>query len=174
MLCQECGERVATVHVTRIINGQKQENFLCESCAREKGELGLLVDPKFLMHQFLAGIMGGGGSGQDSAEAALPKGGECATCGMTYQEFSAGGRLGCPACYQHFSENLDPLLRRVHGAAVHTGKVPVRSGGAIRLKRDIAEMRRQLTARVEKEEFEAAAELRDAIREMENKLREEG
>ncbi len=173
MRCQECGERAATVHVTRIINGQKQEDFLCEICAREKGELGLLVDPKFLMHQFLAGILGGGENGQASAQTEVA-GGECAACGMTYQEFSKGGRLGCPACYQHFADNLEPLLKRIHGSAVHTGKVPVRSGGTIRIKREIAELRRQLAVKVDREEFEVAAELRDRIREMENKLRQGG
>ena len=93
MLCQECGERVATVHVTRIINGQKQEDFLCEVCAREKGELGLLADPKFLMHQFLAGILGAGEGGHASAQTTVP-GQECSACGMTYQEFSKGGAVG--------------------------------------------------------------------------------
>ncbi len=47
MLCQECGERVATVHVTRIINELQQDHFLYELRAREQRELGLFADPKF-------------------------------------------------------------------------------------------------------------------------------
>ena len=82
--------------------------------------------------------------------------------------------MGCPACYQHFADNLEPLLKRIHGSAVHTGKVPVRSGGTIRLKREIADLRRRLAARVEREEFEAAAGLRDEIRELEDKVRKGG
>ncbi len=38
MLCQECGEKQATLHFTKIVNGEKTEFHICESCAREKGE----------------------------------------------------------------------------------------------------------------------------------------
>lgn len=39
MLCQECNKRPATLHFTKIVNGEKTEFHICESCAREKGEM---------------------------------------------------------------------------------------------------------------------------------------
>ncbi|MDP3387696.1 MAG: excinuclease, partial [Eubacteriales bacterium] len=35
MLCHECGKNVANIHLTRIINGQKIEENLCEACAKK-------------------------------------------------------------------------------------------------------------------------------------------
>jgi protein arginine kinase len=37
-------------------------------------------------------------------------------------------RLGCPACYTEFREELTPLLRRIHGSIVHRGKAPAAKG----------------------------------------------
>lgn len=38
MVCQECGNRPATLHFTKIVNGEKTEFHICEHCAREKGD----------------------------------------------------------------------------------------------------------------------------------------
>ena len=38
MICQECNKRPATLHFTKIINGEKEQFQLCEQCAQEKGE----------------------------------------------------------------------------------------------------------------------------------------
>ncbi len=39
MLCDDCKERQASVHITKINNGQKTERHLCEICAEKAGEL---------------------------------------------------------------------------------------------------------------------------------------
>ena len=39
MICQECNQRPAALHFTKIINGEKTEVHLCEKCAQEKGEM---------------------------------------------------------------------------------------------------------------------------------------
>ena len=38
MICEECHEREASLHFTKIINGEKTEFHICEHCAKEKGE----------------------------------------------------------------------------------------------------------------------------------------
>ncbi|MFH1709778.1 MAG: AAA family ATPase [bacterium] len=40
MLCQNCKQRQATVHVTRIVNGRRVEQHLCSHCAADLGILG--------------------------------------------------------------------------------------------------------------------------------------
>lgn len=52
MLCERCQERPASVHVTRIINGEKTELYLCQECARE-----LQPQLNFSIPQFLAGLL---------------------------------------------------------------------------------------------------------------------
>ena len=43
MICQECNQRPATLHFTKIINGEKTEVHLCEKCAQEKGEMFMMI-----------------------------------------------------------------------------------------------------------------------------------
>ncbi|MFA6549729.1 MAG: hypothetical protein WCT39_07395, partial [Candidatus Margulisiibacteriota bacterium] len=39
MLCQKCNQRPASVHITKIVNGQKATRHLCGVCAAEEGLL---------------------------------------------------------------------------------------------------------------------------------------
>jgi len=174
MLCDACGERPATVHYKRIVNGKTTELHLCEECAREQGDFGFTfeVEPKFSINQLLAGLLSG----------SLPQGGttraarsvaRCDACGLSYQEFAKSGKLGCDHCYEKFGPQLQPLFRRLHGHAAHTGKVPGRLGSRAAVRRDVGELRQELEQAVAEERYERAAELRDQILELEQKGRQE-
>ncbi len=87
----------------------------------------------------------------------------CPACGITLAEISQTGRAGCPDCYSHFSERLTPYIRRVHGPAAHTGRIPRSAGTHIAQKRRLTELREQLNAAIGRQEFEQCAKLRDEI-----------
>lgn len=172
MLCQECGKRPATLHFTKIINGDKSEYRICETCAREKGEMIPGTSNGFSIHNLLSGLLdfdltAGGGNmlGQKPPQSL-----RCESCGLTYSQFSKIGRFGCSECYKHFSDRLDSLFRRVHGTTAHAGKIPKRTGGQIQTKREIDTLKKELLTLVEREEFEQAAQLRDKIRDLEKKI----
>lgn len=164
MLCQECNQKQATVHLTRIINNQKTELYLCEDCARGKKELGLSGEP-FSFHNLLAGILNpkteGEVMGYPYAREQI-----CSGCGLDFGEFSQQGLFGCSTCYDQFSQQMDQLLRRIHGNNRHTGKIPLRSGRLIKQKQKIKDLRHRLQEAVEKEAFEEAAVLRDKIKDL--------
>ncbi|MFD2114986.1 UvrB/UvrC motif-containing protein [Paenibacillus yanchengensis] len=172
MFCQECGKRQATLHFTKIINGDKTEFHLCESCARDKGEAMPGATNSFSIHSLLSGLLDFEKLG--SSPSALPTDAQqsmrCEECGLTYTQFSKIGRFGCSSCYQQFSPRLDPLLKRVHGNTTHSGKVPKRTGGRIQCKREIEQLRKEMQTYIQQEEFEQAASLRDRIRELERKI----
>lgn len=168
MNCQECGKRPATLHFTKIINGEKTEFHICESCAREKGESIPGAPNGFSIHSLLSGLLDFEPS--EAAIGAKPQAVRCDECGLTYAQFSKIGRFGCSSCYKHFADRLDPLLKRVHGNTVHVGKIPKRYGGQMQYKREIEQLRRDLQKRIEREEFENAAHIRDRIRELEKKI----
>ncbi|MFF3925281.1 UvrB/UvrC motif-containing protein [Paenibacillus lactis] len=171
MICQECGKRPATLHFTKIVNGEKTEFHFCESCAREKGELIPGTSNGFSIHSLLSGLLDLDPSGKGQNAGAKPAQAlRCEECGMTYSQFSKLGRFGCSSCYKYFSDRLDPLFKRVHGNTSHVGKVPKRTGGVIQLKRKIEELKKELQFRIVQEEFEAAAEIRDRIRELERNI----
>ena len=102
MFCQECGKKPATLHFTKIINGEKTEFHICESCAREKGE-GIPGAPNsFSIHSLLSGLLDFeqlGGSGIAGIKQPALR---CEECGLTYAQFSKIGRFGCSSCYQAF------------------------------------------------------------------------
>jgi protein arginine kinase activator len=166
--CQECGNRPATLHFTKIVGGEKTELHICETCARDKGELIPGTQSGFSIHNLLSGLMNfdPAGAGTEMKQPAV----RCDTCGMTYNQFSKIGRFGCSECYKHFDERLDPLLKRVHGNTAHVGKVPKRAGGKVRTKREIDELKKEMQDRIEHEDFESAAQLRDRIKNLEKEV----
>lgn len=168
MLCQECGKRPASLHFTKIVNGEKNEFHICEACAREKGEMIPGTAGGFSIHNLLSGLLDFEPSSGSVASKATNI--RCDECGLTYSQFSKLGRFGCGSCYKNFSERLDPLFKRVHGNTVHVGKVPRRTGGLIKYKREIEGLKKEMMTRIEHEEFEQAAKIRDQIRDIEKKL----
>ncbi|OMF68885.1 UvrB/UvrC motif-containing protein [Paenibacillus glucanolyticus] len=171
MVCQECGKRPATLHFTKIVNGEKTEFHFCETCAREKGELIPGTSNGFSIHSLLSGLLDLDPSGKGQTPGAkMAQTLQCEECGMTYSQFSKLGRFGCSSCYKYFSDRLDPLFKRVHGGTSHVGKVPKRTGGRIQIRRQIDELKKELQFRIVQEEFETAAEIRDQIRELEKNI----
>ena len=171
MVCQECQKRPATVHYTKVVNGQKTEYHLCEQCARDKGELDLSFgfDPGFSIHNLLAGLLDMDTHHQ--SDNTSKRGGiQCPTCGQTYAEFSRTGRLGCSDCYLAFDRQLEPLFRRIHGSSTHSGKVPERTGGLAKLEQSIRQLTQELEQAVEREDYERAAKLRDQIKQLKQEL----
>ncbi|WP_054951029.1 UvrB/UvrC motif-containing protein [Numidum massiliense] len=168
MLCQECGKRPATLHFTKIVNGEKTEFHICEPCAKEKGEFLPDWHNGFSIHNLLAGMLNTDFFDADNRPRTGDSGQlRCETCGMTYQQFSKIGRFGCSDCYHYFEPVLEPLIRRVHGNTQHSGKLPARRGEHLKRRRELSELKQRLAQLVAKEEFEEAAHVRDRIRELE-------
>ncbi|EPZ45891.1 UvrB/UvrC motif-containing protein [Alicyclobacillus acidoterrestris] len=167
MLCERCHERAATVHVTKIVNGEKTGYHLCEQCAKEQGEImnPFVAGNAFDFNKLLSGLLN-----MESSPGYTPTQVNqlrCSTCGMTYNQFTQLGRFGCPDCYDNFASRLEPLLRRIQTGNSHSGKVPTKSGEKIQQQRRLEALRRELQQAVAEENFERAAELRDEIRTLE-------
>lgn len=158
MLCEDCGKRTATLVYTEVIGDKVREYHLCEECAQKRG----LGKPKSSWAELLLGMAKGLSSEHKKEEERL----SC-TCGLTFTEFRRGGKLGCVNCYSTFSEKLKPLLQRIHGATKHVGKIATKDEDYLKIKREIIKLEEQLRRAVAKEDFEAAAKLRDRIKEYE-------
>ena len=174
MMCQNCNKKPATVHWTKIVNNKKTEVHLCEVCAKESDQIELDIEQNFPLQSFLTGLMNydKANKNADHGNFTLPDQAkcQCGTCGLTYQQFGKMGRFGCSECYERFGDQLKPMLKRIHGSTEHSGKVPKRSGGTLRVKRKIAELKEKLQRCIHREEFERAAEIRDEIKQLEQEL----
>lgn len=171
MLCQNCNKRTANVHFTKVVNDKKIELYLCEQCAREKGQINLgtaydLGTPMNIV-DFFPGFVGYNLNSPYISQ--LHKVKKCTGCGMSRDDFQETGKLGCSECYKTFKEQISPLIKRIHGVAKHQGKVPPKFLRKVNATREIQRLKEELNKAVLNEEYEKAALLRDKIREFECK-----
>lgn len=171
MECQECHQRPATLHFTKIVNGKKTETHLCEKCAKEKGDFHPGSN-SFSIHNLLSGLLDFEYPMAESPNTTVHNSNDlqCPKCGMTYNQFAQNGKFGCEQCYETFGTRLDPIFKRVHGGnTTHPGKIPKRIGSGIHVRRQVTDLKQQIQQLIQKEEFEKAAEIRDKIRSLENR-----
>lgn len=168
MLCEVCKQNDATIHITKIINGVKYEFNVCEKCAKERSDLNFseeVFPSTFTFQNILSGIMGYvGNSSQPQKTPEI----SCKNCGTTYSEFKQKGLVGCNECYESFKSTLDPVIKRVQGSINHAGKIPRKAGKDIIHKKKLLELKEDLQKAINAEEYERAAEIRDAIRNLQN------
>ncbi|GAB4074390.1 protein-arginine kinase activator protein McsA [Barrientosiimonas marina] len=171
MECQECHNRPATLRFSQVINGEKTDVYVCEICAIEKGYMSY-PDEGYSLHHLLSGLFGTTYDNIQTASDSQTEETQCSQCGMKLSQFKRVGKFGCPACYETFSEHLDPIFRRVHGGnTTHHGKIPARIGGTIRIKKEVDAYKEELQRLIQNEAFEEAAEVRDKIKELEAQTR---
>ncbi len=162
MLCNQCKERDAVVHLTQIVESAVTQLHLCEKCAAAKGIETTVAMPKHPLGDFLHAV-------QQQAPPAAGDQVRCGYCQTSLRDFRASGRLGCAQCYTAFEGALRELLRRVHGAAKHRGHAYAEPEAAVAggVTEELEALRERLLLAVVAEEFEVAAVLRDQIRALE-------
>ena len=173
MICERCGKEEASVHLTRIINGKKEEIHLCEKCAKNSSQLN--KDENNLSFQsLLSGMLNHNLSIQNSSIFNNNYNDlTCDNCGMTYQEFTQKGLFGCEKCFGAFNEKLDSLFKRIHGNLLHAGKRPISIQQKLETESEINELKDEMQIAVDKENFEKAAEIRDKIHAIKENIEEE-
>ena len=92
---------------------------------------------------------------------------KCPDCGSHFARIRTSGRVGCPTCYRIFADELAPTLHTVHGATTHTGAVPARHRARRAKAEKLKLLKHQMQEAIAKENFEAAASLRDEIKQLE-------
>jgi len=153
MKCDRCDEQ-ASVHLTQVVDGQMRKMHLCPSCA---AEMGVTEESGFSMSDVLLG------QGVAQPLASVKRGARCPECGMTFARFRKQGRLGCPACYEAFDSQLEPVLQSMHHAVAHTGRRPRHRNERMTLRARTEELENRLADAVAAEAYEDAARLRDEL-----------
>ena len=104
----------------------------------------------------------------------------CPVCGASLSDISDTGKVGCADCYKTFLNQLMPSIQRMHGNTHHIGKIPM--GTALQVveqteekeppkeKSEIEQYQEQLQTAIDEQNFELAAELRDKIKALSEKL----
>ncbi len=160
MLCQNCKQNQATIHLTEIVSGHRKETHLCESCAAVSG---VTVKSQLSINELLSGILASKPSDQELAGLVGSKD-ACAKCGFTPDSLKDSNLLGCPGDYEKFEKVLDPIIKRAqNGQATHKGKIPSRTPEEDQKHIEKINLQIQLEKAVKVENYELAAKLRDQI-----------
>ncbi len=159
MECERCNSAQATIHLMKETNDHKTHLHLCKDCAEEldesDGQAGVSIS------NILSKLL------DEDPEESLT----CERCGLDLATFRSRGRVGCPACYETFEDQLSSLIKRIHGAREHVSG----SGGELGVlptKRKQKLLEKKLKEAVEEERYEDAAQLRDRIDELEESTHE--
>ncbi len=178
MKCQKC-DKVATFHITEVIDACPEELHLCDKHAYEylhQNDAKHSPNPK--KHPVPKSFDGADfhqEKDEDLEDSALEIGLKdlteeletsddafCSCCELTFLDFRKTGKFGCENDYNAFRERVEPLLLGIHGASEHVGKRPSRfsadnSGAAL------VSLRNQLAEAIRFENYEQASVLRDKI-----------
>ena len=151
--CDICS-KLATVHLTQIVNGKIHKIDLCETCAKEKG----VTDPNGFS---LADLLASGVEGDEleSVHSDLV----CQECGFTPEDYKKLGRLGCPSCYENLAPMIAPMLAHMHKGISHIGKNPENTLVRAASRQKESEIKGQLQLAIKEERYEDAAKLRDQL-----------
>lgn len=157
MLCTNCKKEQATLFYTQSINGKESSAALCPECAKKAG-IGNTNILSPLFH-----------TAAQKNIATRNTGKKCSLCGLHFKDILSMGKVGCPACYDTFREELADTIRSIHGGAKHCGLTP-EHGKAVSVPQHAADpteeekLRNALAAAISTENYEEAAKLRDAIK----------
>jgi protein arginine kinase activator len=153
--CDLCGKSEATLPVQRVDkDGKRTDLVVCAECAVRHGFAAGEAKPA--PGEVLSELKGR--VAEEDSRLACPR------CGLSWADFKRGGRLGCSDCYAVFHDRLEPVVRRIHGAAQHVGRTP--SGGRkhAQAKMNVQKLREALASAIKQEDYEQAAGLRDRLR----------
>jgi protein arginine kinase activator len=189
--CERCAARPAKLKYTELREGKSRVLWICEECALELGfgdgggedAAGATGDPDEdpreaveagapepdepapegppaappSLGKLVLGVVGGDATVPGDEYGAV----RCPGCGITGAELRERTLLGCPRCYETFARPLEDLFLRMHGALDHAGRLPA---GRRAAPPDTRELHRQLREAIERQDFEAAARLRNRLR----------
>lgn len=158
MICEECKVNEASYTVSVMVGDEVVTRHLCGDCMAKMNMDVASGNIKSLLSSILSAI-----TGNDTPEAQRREI-VCPRCRTTLSQFTRTGRLGCPACYEAFREQLQPMLLQIHGRVQHAGRQPLCSEDAQRTRSRQEELTRRMEQAVAIEDFETAAQLRDQLR----------
>ena len=172
MQCEICKTRTATVHLTEIVDGQRTESHLCQSCAQKEG---ITIKSQLSLNELLSSLIA---AHQQTDEQLTDEGRtSCPVCGMTMEMFRKNALLGCPNDYEVFGKSLGQIIEKAHdGNLTHKGKIPAgatppvlcsdaaKEEEKIKTENEIETLKKQLEKAVRDEDYELAAKLRDRLK----------
>lgn len=176
MKCELCHKADAETAVRRRAEGEEQELYVCQACAREASvaapephdasapAVSDSLDALPLMGMILDAAFEIVGRAVNLSELTCP------VCGITRSEYRKVSRLGCPACYEAFAKELDTAVLEMHRSLQHVGKTPEKARSMWQRQ----QLEHALSDAVKEQRYEEAIALRDRIRRLDQPEERQG
>lgn len=159
-------------HVTDVVNGVTHSYDVCQTCLQHLNQPNrppqvTVPDIVEKFFEVFCCLFGG-----FAKQISPPKPKKllvepaCPGCGIRFSQIAKTGKVGCPHCYKYFDHDLAKVISLVQGGALqHQGKkpkmLPVNSNGVFDA------LKAKLPKLVEREEYEKAALVQQAINQLE-------
>lgn len=164
--CQNCGENPANLWVTKIMDGNVSKHHLCDECFRKLSGYSLPFTVALPM-DMISPFPGMSENIFSSKQARLKV---CKNCSASWSDFIQNGYLGCPICYESFSNFLDPIIQDIHSSKTYRGKIPQRLPEDVKLKASLNQLKQKLFSSIDNENYEEAAKIRDKMNNLKEQL----
>ena len=182
MKCENCGKNQANVKYTQIINGDKKQMFLCEECSQKLGIGNMNFNMPIDFSSFLGDFFDDMNTTSFIPTLKTPLQLKCKQCGLDFDDFLHTGKFGCSNCYDEFESMIDPILKNIHGANRHVGRLgEVIEGNNVSNDDKVSQinpnksdskldnLKKDLKKAIKEERYEDAAKIRDEIKKLEEK-----
>ena len=148
MLCSRCKKENANFLYKQNINGKQTSVALCNNCAKAYSSNFLSFD---VFDTF-------------TEDKCTKNTKVCNLCGFRFSDIRSIGKVGCPECYNTFSDELDGIIKQIHGTATHTGTTPIEH--TTYKKSELEILKDELNNAISEENYEEAAKIRDKIKDL--------
>ena len=170
MLCQRCQKSDARVHDIEVLEVEQPEppygvqiHHFCEACAHSLQLPHTAPVQQKTGHNIWQYL-----SNAQMRPRRPPR--QCPDCKMTEEELRRRGKVGCAKDYEIFADYLDGVLKQMHGATEHSGRIPGSDQQDLARRQLIGDLKQKLERAIREEDYECAASLRDELRSLDCEL----
>ena len=157
MQCEICHLHPASRAVTRKVDGEARELYVCDACARTAASPVASAEgsgPERDVSDLLFSI------GFPVPASKKAKDRICPGCGLSRGELREKRRFGCPRCYETFEADARTFLSEQSPAAPRSREAPAE---ALR-EREVAKLKASLSKAVKEDRYEDASAIADRLR----------
>ena len=159
MQCEICHLRPASRAVTRPVDGEPRELYVCDECARTaaapvasaEGE-GAARDVSDLLFSI----------GFPVPASKKAQGKICPGCGLSRGELREKRRFGCPRCYETFETDARTFLSEQIPAGPRSREAPAEALE----EREVARLKASLSKAVKEDRYEEASKIAERLRQL--------
>ena len=159
MQCEICHLRPASRAVTRPVDGEPRELYVCDECARTAAAPVASAEGEGAARAVSDLLFSIGFPVPASKKA---QGKICPGCGLSRGELREKRRFGCPRCYETFETDARTFLSEQIPAGPRSREAPAEALE----EREVARLKASLSKAVKEDRYEEASKIAERLRQL--------